>query len=369
MGCTVISLNLCELGIDIIHIDDAKVHQNAILLLIIFYLINDTSYMQWWWILLLCIKLYYKHVWAASLDQTAWNSGSDYKCIEILTLYALQMLICMVVISFADGVKLKMNSWSALTLFGFQVKTMIKFVFALLNVVILVSGQCVTRYDHCSGVYHCLSEVHNTSSSYINPSCPITIPKSLVPPPDPCIPTPDGCVFFNPCIAWNYTCSPVSYNCTLKTVYHKYLKNHTGCYPMIQPLPLPTQQCVWHSSDGTCNWYNGCTMWWNGCTDVGYHCGTLVDQYKLNHTFPNCPTNPVGLPAGECIYQNGSCIWSTCHPWLGYCESYWLCGSEYDLQLYLNLPYPPCPPPPTNHTPPPEPGVCRYNLTSNRFIY
>jgi hypothetical protein len=110
-------------------------------------------------------------------------------------------------------------------------------------------------------------------------------------------------------------------------------------------------------------------MWWNGCTDVGYHCGTLVDQYKLNHTFPNCPTNPVGLPAGECIYQNGSCIWSTCHPWLGYCESYWLCGSEYDLQLYLNLPYPPCPPPPTNHTPPPEPGVCRYNLTSNRCEY
>ena len=103
-----------------------------------------------------------------------------------------------------------------MTLFGFQVKTMIKFVFALLNVVILVSGQCITRYDHCSGVYHCLSEVHNTSSSYINPSCPITIPKSLVPPPDPCIPTPDGCVFVNPCIAWNYTCSPVSYNCTLK---------------------------------------------------------------------------------------------------------------------------------------------------------
>ena len=81
---------------------------------------------------------------------------------------------------------------------------------------------------------------------------------------------------------------------------------------MIQPLPLPTQQCVWHSSDGTCNWYNGCTMWWNGCTDVGYHCVTLVDKYNLNHALgPNCPTHPVGLPAGECIYQNGSCIWSS----------------------------------------------------------
>jgi hypothetical protein len=179
-------------------------------------------------------------------------------------------------------------------------------LFTVLNAVILASA-CVTRYDDCSGVYLCLSESQNASYS-VNSSCPISIPKSLVPPPDQCVLTPDGCVFVNPCIAWNFTCVPASYNCTSKTVYQKYIMNHTGCIPY-QPLPLPKQQCLQYSG-GTCQWYNGCIVWWNGCANVGYHCGTLIDQYKLNQTSPMCPSNPVGLPVGECIYQNGSCVWS-----------------------------------------------------------
>ena len=58
-----------------------------------------------------------------------------------------------------------------------------------------------------------------------------------------------------------------------------------------------------------------------------------------------------------------------CRSWLDWCGFYWMCGSQYDYEVYMTTPPPPCPPPPSNYTPPAEPGACRYNLTTDKCQY
>ena len=180
------------------------------------------------------------------------------------------------------------------------------FLFTLLTVAVFCSIACVTRFDHCSGNYYCLTESQNISFSF-NKSCSVWIPETLVPKPGICQANGSQCVFVNPCLAWNKTCVPVNYSCTSKTEYKKYISNHTGCMSY-RPLPLPMEQCLYINS--TCNWYDGCTVWLD-CRR-GYQCGTVADKYIATHSnfTPSCDTS-VGLPRGECIYQSNRCVWSS----------------------------------------------------------
>ena len=51
------------------------------------------------------------------------------------------------------------------------------------------------------------------------------------------------------------------------------------------------------------------------------------------------------------------------------CEYYWNCASQYDYQSILSYPPHTCPVPEPGYTPAPQPGPCKYNMTSYKCQY
>ena len=43
----------------------------------------------------------------------------------------------------------------------------------------------------------------------------------------------------------------------------------------------------------------------------------------------------------------------------------WYCGTIYEIEMLKAGTPPPCPPPPSNYTPP-QPGECRFDVSSER---
>ncbi|XP_019851432.1 PREDICTED: uncharacterized protein LOC109581606 isoform X2 [Amphimedon queenslandica] len=219
---------------------------------------------------------------------------------------------------------------------------------------------CTLTYDDCTGEYFCDPGIPDSGN------CSVKVPQNIAPPPSICRADPFGCVFYNPCKGWNKGCFGAVPQCTLESEYIQYNNTHPHCNTPV-PMPPPKEECLY--IDFKCQWYNECAMW---LSDTGYQCGTTIDKYIYTHSLidNSINTTNVLLPPGECINQLGNCTWSICHSWLDWCQSYWMCGSQYDHDVYFaSSPPPPCPPPPQNYTPPAEPGVCQYNLTSGHCHY
>ena len=58
-----------------------------------------------------------------------------------------------------------------------------------------------------------------------------------------------------------------------------------------------------------------------------------------------------------------------CTAWLDWCQTYWLCGTEYDEDVYRAGPPPPCPAPPQGYQPPPQPGTCQFNVSAGQCLF
>ena len=241
---------------------------------------------------------------------------------------------------------------------------------------------CSLSYDNCTGEYYCASANIPDPGSH----CSVIIPQKVAPPPNICTEDAFECVSYNPCKAWNKGCFGADPQCTLESEYIQYNDTHPHCNPN-NPVPPPKEECLY--IDYKCQWYNECAMW---LSDTGYRCGTVVEKYRYTHSLPTVTQNSntsstVLLPPGECINQLGSCYWSSkhylslyfyafilfsflvCRSWLDWCQMHWLCGSQYDYEAYFTTPPPPCPPPPQNYTPPAQPGVCQFDLTSGHCQY
>ncbi len=54
---------------------------------------------------------------------------------------------------------------------------------------------------------------------------------------------------------------------------------------------------------------------------------------------------------------------------MDWCQNYWTCGSQYDKDVYFSSAPPPCPQPLPGHTPPPQPGVCQFNITKSQCLF
>ena len=86
-----------------------------------------------------------------------------------------------------------------------------------------------------------------------------------------------------------------------------------NCYPTYPTPPSPSSICV--PVDGvSCDWYNPCRKWQGWCNGE-YQCGTEADYAQfLNGPQPLCvspqPNTTEPVPPGECVYQEGQCVWS-----------------------------------------------------------
>lgn len=55
-----------------------------------------------------------------------------------------------------------------------------------------------------------------------------------------------------------------------------------------------------------------------------------------------------------------------CRSWLSPCQTSWQCGSDYEYRQAQIYPPPPCPYPGIYFVPPPEPGMCQYNVEAGQ---
>ena len=83
------------------------------------------------------------------------------------------------------------------------------------------------------------------------------------------------------------------------------------CFPEVNP-PSPNAVCV--PRDGGCGWHNPCRTWQGWCNGA-YQCGTEEEQQAFFHgPQPSCvaplPNATQPVPAGECVHQDGQCVWS-----------------------------------------------------------
>ena len=166
------------------------------------------------------------------------------------------------------------------------------------------SQECKQWVDHCTGEHHCTAGSTNSTP----PSCNPLIPDNLTPAPGVCTFINGSCKFVNPCVTWNKECYGTDYQCTDKEHY-----NFQNC-TFRPPPPPPKEECL--PINGTCQQYNPCRMWPGFCGSP-YQCITDIQYYRYTHgPQPICPLpwpKPRPNPPGECIYQNGQCIWSSKH--------------------------------------------------------
>ena len=69
------------------------------------------------------------------------------------------------------------------------------------------------------------------------------------------------------------------------------------------------------------------------------------------------------------LFQWSACytahpVSTACRSWVDWCQTHWLCGTNYEHQQYFAGYSPPCPRLPANYTSPPEPGLCQFNTSS-----
>ena len=176
-------------------------------------------------------------------------------------------------------------------------------------ILILVSAEtlpCKQWVNQCTGEYHCTAG-GNVDPTPPNCPIPIPIPMGVTPAPGLCVLLNGTCQFVNPCITWRECFG--DYQCTDENKYH-----NESC-PFYPPVPPPKEKCIPFS--GTCMQYSPCIMWEDYCGGT-YRCITDIQQYRFTQTPPPpCPPTPSptpqpqGKPPGDCIYQQGKCVWSS----------------------------------------------------------
>ena len=170
------------------------------------------------------------------------------------------------------------------------------------------STDCFAWVDRCTGEHHCTS---NSSTPAPPPSCHPLIPTDLTPAPGVCTLNNGSCQFVDPCATWNKQCFGTDYQCTTK---EQYQYHNCSSFYQPNPAPPPKEKCL--AINGTCQQYNPCRKWAGFCNGP-YQCITDVEYYQYTHgPQPGCPApqntpQPPHIPPGECIYQNGQCVWSS----------------------------------------------------------
>ena len=170
------------------------------------------------------------------------------------------------------------------------------------------STDCFAWVDRCTGEHHCIS---NSSTPAPPPSCHPLIPADLTPAPGVCTLNNGSCQFVDPCATWNKQCFGTDYQCTTK---EQYQYHNCSSFYQPNPAPPPKEKCL--AINGTCQQYNPCRKWAGFCNGP-YQCITDVQYYQYTHgPQPGCPApqntpQQPHIPPGECIYQNGQCVWSS----------------------------------------------------------
>jgi hypothetical protein len=229
---------------------------------------------------------------------------------------------------------------------------------------------CRTWISPClGGVYLCSSQdIYARSFVGPQPACPSLQNATATPPPGVCSPANDSCAFVPDaptCVSWLSNCDH-QYSCTTEEGFTAAVEEGQDCYPITPRPPSPSSVCI--PANGSCEWYNPCRKWQGWCNGA-YQCGTEEEYaFFVNGPQPLCVLPPENatqpVPAGECVYQDGQCAWSECVSWRSPCQTSWECGSDYEHRVAQSQPLPPCPAPPGQFVPPPEPGVCQISPES-----
>lgn len=177
--------------------------------------------------------------------------------------------------------------------------------------------RCESWWNECQGEFECTKPLHFQGTT-MSGGCLYRIPQSLSRAPGECVfvanPHDNSsgsgeCKFVNPCVARLQSCSTSEYEC----VAINSTKSIPNCSSIAISPPPPDRPCV--SVNGSCTFSAHQCVKWRGFCNAGYKCGTAVDQFKFAHgPQPMCAPPPPGslppLPPGECIFQNGHCVWS-----------------------------------------------------------
>lgn len=169
-----------------------------------------------------------------------------------------------------------------------------------------------------NGLYQC-----STQDVYYNfvygpqLGCPALQNSSATPPPETtCTLSSNGSCSFVPgaptCVSWLQDCN-YGYSCTTEEEFSSATADEENfcSFPAAHP-PSPDSICI--PVNDTCEWYNPCRTWQSWCGG-DYVCDS-ESQYAafINGPQPLCIPPPENatepVPAGECVYQDGHCVWS-----------------------------------------------------------
>ena len=175
-----------------------------------------------------------------------------------------------------------------------------------------------TRVLPCvNGAYRCSSQDEYYRSIFgFQQGCPIGYNSTAMPPPaTTCTLANNTCAFVEgapTCVSWLRDCN-IEYSCTTEADFSAATENdETACSFPASPPPTPNAICI--PVNDTCEWHNPCRTWQNWCGGE-YRCGSEA-QYAafINGPQPICAFPPFNatsrVPAGECVYQDGQCVWS-----------------------------------------------------------
>ena len=175
--------------------------------------------------------------------------------------------------------------------------------------------ECLSWWNSCYGQYFCgNTSAYEEYQNFLAVSfCLFYVPVSLAPSPGDCVFVPDSkgsgaCQFVNPCVSTVVDCSnTLQYQCNAS---NSSIEPSTECAGNPSPPP-PAEPCS--PDNGSCAFFPDYCVKWRGHCDSGYQCGTAVDHYKfLNGPQPLCASwTAVPPPPGECVYQEGECVWSS----------------------------------------------------------
>ena len=166
------------------------------------------------------------------------------------------------------------------------------------------------------GVYQCTSQ--SIYASFIfgpQLGCP-SLPNmtATLPPGTTCSLANNSCSFVadaQTCVSWLSGCD-YQYSCTTEVEFTTAVEEESCSFPFYPQPPSPSSVCV--PVNGSCEWYNPCRSWQGWCGGE-YQCGTEAQYaYFLNGPQPLCvapaPNATEPVPAGECVYRDGQCLWS-----------------------------------------------------------
>ena len=179
-----------------------------------------------------------------------------------------------------------------------------------------VQIRCESWWNDCEGEYVCRNalQFRGTTSGG---GCLYRIPETLSRPPGECVLVTNPhdnssgeCKFVNPCVARRRSCSSGEHEC----VPISSTASALNCSSVAISPPPPKRPCA--LVNGSCAFTAHRCVKWRGFCNAGYQCGTEVEHYKFTQgpqpmCAPPIPGSTPPLPPGECIYQNGHCVWSS----------------------------------------------------------